>query len=60
MHSKGMYLGLQSTRILVEFGRVVAARLARSVHARGWVNGICYVMESLGRRGYCVRSELVQ
>ena len=59
IHSKGMYLGLQSTRILVGFGRVAAARSARSVHARGWSHDICYVMESLGHRGYCARSELV-
>jgi len=58
MHSKGMYLGLQSSRILVGFGRVVEDNSARSVHARGGSHSICYIVESLGRRGYCVRSEL--
>jgi len=53
------YLGLQSTRILVGFGRVAAASSARSVHARGGSHGICYVVESLGRTGYCARSEVV-
>jgi len=38
MHSKRMYLGLQSTRILVGFLRVAAASSAVSVYAlvRGW------------------------
>jgi len=42
MHStgKGMYLGLQGTRILVGFLRVAAASLAESVHARDWSNDI--------------------
>jgi len=40
MHSKGMYLGLQGTRILVGFLRVAAANSAESVHARDWSNDI--------------------
>jgi len=39
---------------------VAAASSAKSVHARGWSYGMCYFVESLGRRGYCARSELVQ
>ena len=59
MHSKGMYLGLQGTRIFVGFWRVSVASLVRSEHARGWSHGICHIVESLGRRGYCAFSGLV-
>jgi len=59
MHSKGMYLGLQGTRILVGFWRVSAASSARSEHARGWSDGICHIVESLERSGYCACSGLV-
>ena len=55
MHSKGMYLGLQGTRILVGFWWVSAT----SEHARGWSHGICHIVESLGRRGDCACSGLV-
>ena len=50
IHSKGMYLGLQGTRILVGFWWVSAASSARSDHARGWNHGICHIVEKqIGR-----------
>jgi len=61
MHSMGMYLGLQSTRILVGFLRVAAASSAKSEHAlaRGWSHGMHFFVECLERRGYCAYSGLV-
>jgi hypothetical protein len=60
MHSMGMYLGLQGTRILAGFLRVAAAKSARSVDAlaRGWSHGMCFFVECLGRRGGCACSGL--
>ena len=52
MHSKGMYLSFQGTRILVGFwSRVSTACSARSEYARGWSHDTCHILESLGRRG---------
>jgi len=39
IYSKGMYLSLQSTRILVGFGRVLAARSATALHAVATLDG---------------------
>ena len=36
MHSKGMYLGLQGTRILVGFFEGVDSSSTKSVHVRDW------------------------
>ena len=50
MNSKGMYFGLQGTRILVGVLRVATASSAESVHASDWNNDISANEGLAGRR----------
>ena len=61
MHSKGMYLGLQTTRILVGFLRVATTNSAKSAYAlaRGWRHDKRFLVKCINRRVYCACSGLV-